>query len=73
MDAKSWGREMARYNQWQDEKLYTACAALSDDQRRDDRGLFFASIHQTLDHIYLVSDRLFRYASRGERSRPFPP
>ena len=73
MDAKSWGREMALYNQWQDEKLYAACATLSDDQRRADRGLFFASIHQTLDHIFLVSDRLFRYAARGERAGPFDP
>ena len=73
MDAKSWGREMALYHQWKDDKLYAACARLSDDDRREDRGLFFSSIHQTLDHIYLVSDRLFRYATKGERSGPFDP
>ncbi|XZG70212.1 DinB family protein [Chitinibacteraceae bacterium HSL-7] len=42
---------MARYNQWQNEQLYAACAKLSDDERKSDRGAFFKSIHSTLNHI----------------------
>jgi uncharacterized damage-inducible protein DinB len=42
---------MAAYNQWQNQQLYTAALALSDEQRKADRGAFFQSIHRTLNHI----------------------
>ncbi|MBL1258767.1 DinB family protein [Methylocystis sp. Sn-Cys] len=42
---------MARYNQWQNQNLYAAADALSDDERRKDRGAFFKSIHATLNHL----------------------
>ena len=42
---------MARYNQWMNEKLYASCALLSDEQRKQDMGAFFGSIHNTLNHI----------------------
>ena len=47
---------MADYNQWINQKLYTVCAGLSDEQRKSDRGAFFKSIHGTLNHI-LWGDR----------------
>ncbi|MDE2365168.1 MAG: damage-inducible protein DinB [Hyphomicrobiales bacterium] len=47
-----FARTMARYNRWQNESLYGAAGALSDDERRRDRGAFFKSIHATLCHIY---------------------
>lgn len=43
---------MARYNRWMDERLYQTCSVLTDAQRREDRGLFFDSIHGTLNHLY---------------------
>ena len=44
-------REMAHYNRWQNDKVFALCDGLSDDARRQDRGMFFASIHRTLVHI----------------------
>jgi uncharacterized damage-inducible protein DinB len=47
-------RAMARYNAWMNERLYAVCAALSDEERKRDRGAFFKSIHGTLNHILLA-------------------
>jgi uncharacterized damage-inducible protein DinB len=49
-------QRMARYNRWQNENLYGAADALSDAERRRERGAFFGSIHATLNHI-LWGDR----------------
>ena len=49
---------MARYNRWQNENLYGAADALSDAERRRDRGAFFGSIHATLNHL-LWADRIW--------------
>ena len=42
---------MATYNRWMNEKLYAACAGLSDEERKRDRGAFWKSIHSTLNHL----------------------
>ena len=47
-------RLLARYNAWMNDKLYAACAALSDEERKRDRGAFFRSIHGTLNHLLLA-------------------
>jgi uncharacterized damage-inducible protein DinB len=47
---------MAEYNAWMNTKLYELCAALSDEERKRDRGAFFKSIHGTLQHL-LWGDR----------------
>ena len=44
-------QRMARYNRWQNENLYGVADALSDDERRKERGAWFGSIHKTLNHI----------------------
>lgn len=46
----------ARYNRWMNDKVYTAAAALSDEERRRDLGAFFRSVHGTLNHV-LLADR----------------
>ena len=51
-------RLMARYNQWQNRSLFNAADGLSEDARREDRGAFFRSIHETLSHI-LWADRIW--------------
>jgi uncharacterized damage-inducible protein DinB len=40
------------------DRIYAACAKLSDKQRKRDAGAFFRSIHGTLNHI-LLGDRLW--------------
>ncbi len=55
---------MARYNQWQNQSLYREAARLSDLQRREDRGVFFKSIHRTLCHI-LCADHIWMHRFDG--------
>ena len=47
-------RMQARYNQWFNEKLYAAAGTLTDEERKQDRGAFFKSIHRTLNHLVLT-------------------
>jgi len=42
---------MARYNQWMNERLYKVCASIPDEDRKNDMGAFFKSIHGTLNHL----------------------
>jgi uncharacterized damage-inducible protein DinB len=58
-------RMLARYNALANERLYGACARLSDEERRRQRPAFFKSIHGTLNHI-LLGDRIWldRFAGR---------
>jgi uncharacterized damage-inducible protein DinB len=51
-------QRMARYNRWQNANLYRVADALSDDERRRERGAFFGSIHKTLSHL-LWADRMW--------------
>jgi uncharacterized damage-inducible protein DinB len=46
---------LAQYNRWMNERIYAACAALPDDELREDVGAFFNSIIGTLNHS-LVGD-----------------
>jgi uncharacterized damage-inducible protein DinB len=55
---RDYARLMAEYNAWMNEKIYAACAPLSDEERKRDRGAFFKSIHGTLNHL-LWGDRAF--------------
>jgi len=47
--------DLARYHAWANEVLFTELDKLSDAQRRQDHGLFFRSIHHTVDHLLLVN------------------
>ena len=51
-------RTMARYNRWQNRSLVSAASGLSDKERWKDRGAFFGSIAQTLNHV-LWDDRIW--------------
>lgn len=62
---KRYTRVMAHYNRWMNEKIYGACAKLSDEQRKRDVGAFFKSIHGTLNHL-LLTDGLWLKRFRGE-------
>lgn len=49
---------LARFNAWVNERLYACIAGLPDEVYRANRGVFFGSIHHTLNHL-LVVDRLW--------------
>ncbi|WP_046003032.1 DinB family protein [Pseudoalteromonas rubra] len=57
-------RLLANYNQWMNQKVYTAAAQLSDAALKQDRGAFFGSILGTLNHL-VVADLIWlkRYAA----------
>ncbi len=60
-----WLRALARYNRWMNENLYRVSASLSDEERKQDRGAFFKSIHATFNHL-LVADRIWLARFRGD-------
>lgn len=57
-------RLFARYNAWANERVAGAVRALNDADYLADRGLFFRSIHGTLNHL-LVGDRLWFHRLTG--------
>ncbi|HEY6478360.1 MAG TPA: DinB family protein [Polyangia bacterium] len=63
---------MAEYNRWMNEKVYAACATLSDDERKRDRGAFFKSIHTTLNHL-LSADGIWLGRFNGKSYPMLPP
>lgn len=44
-------RTMARYNMWQNRQLMAACKDVPDAVLRKERGAFFGSIMETLNHL----------------------
>lgn len=62
-------RDLAGYNQWMNQRLYAVCAGLTDAERRQDRGVFFKSIHGTLNHL-LLGDRVWLSRFQGAQFRP---
>lgn len=58
---------LARYNRWINDRLYEACATLTDEERKRERGAFFGSLHRTLNHL-VVGDQIWlrRFAQCGE-------
>ena len=61
---------MARYNRWQNENLYGAADALTEEERHRERGAFFGSIHKTMCHL-LWADQT--WISRFSNSPPPVP
>ncbi|MCA9773946.1 MAG: damage-inducible protein DinB [Myxococcales bacterium] len=59
-------RQMASYNRWQNERLYALCADLSDEERKRDRGMFFRSIHATLEHILYIDRVILKMVRTGQ-------
>ncbi len=55
---------MAGFNAWVNGRVYDCVAGLSDAAYREDRGAFFGSIHNTLNHL-LVVDRLWTRRIEG--------
>jgi uncharacterized damage-inducible protein DinB len=62
-------RWLARYNCWINQRLYDAGEQLSNEERKRDRGAFFGSLHNTLNHL-VWGDQLWlaRFAAQPEVS-----
>lgn len=71
MTTKAWAIEMVRYARWQNETLYGLCEDLTEEQRTEDRGLFFKSIHHTLDHMLMVERVLLDHSKTGTSENLF--
>jgi uncharacterized damage-inducible protein DinB len=63
---------MAEYNRWMNDKVYAACATLTDEARKRDRGAFFKSIHATLNHL-LNGDGIWLGRFNGKSYPSLPP
>ena len=57
--------EMGKYNKWQNEVLYQLCEAMGEVERKKIRGMFFKSIHNTLNHILLIDEGIFGLIHSG--------
>jgi uncharacterized damage-inducible protein DinB len=63
---------LARYNRWANGRLFDAVAKLGDERLRRDVGLFFGSVHRTLNHV-LLADRIWLFRLTGEQPEQGPP
>ena len=59
----------ARYNRWANRTLLAALEPMGDDDWHRDAGLFFGSVHGTLNHI-LVADLIWLARFRGTTDAP---
>lgn len=59
MDPISHFHTLARYHQWATDRLLAAVADVDDDAYRRDLGLFFKSVHGTLNHLVVAESMLW--------------
>ena len=62
-------RQLAEYNRWANARLYAAALDLSDQAYRLHIGVFFGSLHGTLNHL-LLTDLLWLKRLTGEGDHP---
>ena len=61
--------QLAAYNRWANRRLYDDVAGLPDEDRKRAAGLFFGSVHGTLNHL-LVADSIWMRRFTGEGPQP---
>ena len=61
--------QLAAYNRWANRRLYDEAASLTDEVRKRDVGLFFGSVHGTLNHL-LVTDYIWMRRFTGDGPQP---
>ena len=66
---KTQFQTLAGYNQWSNQRIYATAGELPDADYRADRGAFFGSLHNTLNHI-LVGDRIWLHRITGAGDAP---
>ncbi len=62
-------RQFAAYNHWANRRLYAAALAMPDELYRRPTGVFFGSLHGTLNHL-LLTDRIWLKRLTGEGDPP---
>jgi uncharacterized damage-inducible protein DinB len=62
-------RQLARYNHWANLRLYGAALDMPEEQYRRSTGVFFGSLHGTLNHL-LLTDRLWLKRLTGQGEHP---
>jgi len=62
-------RQLAAYNRWANLHLYRAALAMPEEAYRRATGVFFRSLHGTLNHL-LLTDRLWLKRLTGEGDPP---
>ncbi len=60
---------LAAYNSWANARLYAATLSLPDELYRRNVGVFFGSLHGTLNHL-LLTDRIWLKRLTGEGEHP---
>jgi uncharacterized damage-inducible protein DinB len=69
MSLRDHSRQLATYNGWANARLYEAALALDEEAYRRPVGVFFSSLHGTLNHL-LLTDRLWLKRLTGEGDHP---
>ena len=62
-------QQLAAYNRWANARLYAAVLELPDRAYRLHIGVFFSSVHGTLNHL-LLTDRIWLKRLTGEGEHP---
>ncbi|HEY0185023.1 MAG TPA: DinB family protein [Rhodopila sp.] len=57
--------QLAAYNRWANRRIYNDAASLTDAVRKSAAGLFFGSVHGTLNHL-LVADYIWMRRFTGD-------
>lgn len=65
MSQRDHFRQLAAYNSWANARLYEAAFALDEEAYRRPVGVFFSSLHGTLNHL-LLTDRIWLERLTGE-------
>ena len=60
---------LAEYNTWANGRVFRMAAALTDEQYRRDVGVYFKSLHRTLNHI-MVGDLIWMHRLTGTGRMP---
>lgn len=60
---------LAAYNRWANVRLYDTAASLPDELYRKPVGVYFKSLHGTLNHL-LTADRIWMHRLEGHGGHP---
>lgn len=69
---RNYALRMAAYNRWMNQNLYACAARLTDEQRREDRGAFFKSLHGTFEHL-VSTDTIWMDRFKHRQVGPMKP
>src|ERR1700744_5732825 len=62
-------RQLADYNHWANLRIYSAALEMAEEQYRRPTGVFFGSLHGTLNHL-LLADRIWLKRLTGNGEHP---